>query len=349
MFDTVFRFTKYFIFFICICLIVLFSCYNCLDAPAGKGLKKKDIVLENDSALSLVSEILEKNDIIKSDTFLNLYADLNYDDDFVKKGSYIVNDGLRTSEIVDILLGKRVKFEYLTIPDGYNTYEIALLLEERGLVSKEVFLNACRDTSALSKFDVKSDTVEGFLLPGRYYFQLDSKPKHMIQKMILEFFRNYNPEAEKVKQSLDELGLTFVEWVTMASLIEEETIVNYERNLIAAVIYNRLKNEWYLETLSSLKYGLKLAHGWEKEYKFSVKDDFTKFETPYNTFVKSGLPPAPITNPGKKSLNVALKPPKRTYMYYDPKDDKTHYFSSDEETHTKNLEKYYSWLESQKE
>jgi UPF0755 protein len=127
--------------------------------------------------------------------------------------------------------------------------------------------------------------------------------------------------------------------VTLASLVERETAVDAERPLVASVLENRLAEKMPLMTDPAVIYGLELKGRWRG----AIYASDLKLDTPYNTYLHTGLPPGPVANPGAKSLRAAMEPAKTDYLYFvaagsDPQGRSR--FSSSIEEHAKNVADY---------
>ncbi|MDD4584146.1 MAG: endolytic transglycosylase MltG, partial [Eubacteriales bacterium] len=119
----------------------------------------------------------------------------------------------------------------------------------------------------------------------------------------------------------------------LASIIEREAVIPEDRPIIAGVFYNRLKKGMQLQSCATVQYILG-----EQKPVLSVAD--TKLESPYNTYLITGLPPGPICSPGIQSINAALWPENTDYLYFLAKGDGAHVFSKTYEEHLINKEKY---------
>jgi UPF0755 protein len=139
--------------------------------------------------------------------------------------------------------------------------------------------------------------------------------------------------SEEWKKRAAELGFTVHKIVTLASIIEKETGSPKERPLIASVFHNRLKKRMRLESDPTVIYGIKNFNG-----NLTRKD--LKTATPYNTYKISGLPPGPIANPGKASLEAALYPANTNFLYFVSKNDTTHKFSTNLRDHNRAVRKF---------
>ena len=170
-----------------------------------------------------------------------------------------------------------------------------------------------------------ANRLEGFLYPDTYTFNTPHSPLYAINKMLVNFDAKY---TEEMRQQVADSGYTVQQMLTIASLIEKETD-GTDRPKIASVIYNRLNNPsagtvGYLQIDATLAYinGGKVPTEADKA-----------IDSPYNTYLYKGLPPAPIANPGLEAIKAAISPDKTGYFYYALGDDGVHHFFANYEDH----------------
>ncbi len=184
-------------------------------------------------------------------------------------------------------------------------------------LSKSSYLAATRTPRAPSCFHNKVRTLEGFLFPATYEFFSQTTSSGLARDQLAAF-------CDKWKQ-LD-LGyarskhLTQYDVLIIASMVEKETLSPDERQLVAAVIYNRLHLSMPLQIDATLRYGLAIPPT------ESIRQSQLQSNSPYNTRNRRGLPPTPIANPGLASMQAAAHPAKVNYLYFVRKPDKKHHF-----------------------
>jgi UPF0755 protein len=180
----------------------------------------------------------------------------------------------------------------------------------------------------LERYSIPFSSVEGFLFPDTYVVAKGLSAEQIVSIMIDRFFeelRNLDFEG----YSDEKLGQV----VIIASLVEREAKIDSERPLIAAVFYNRLAKGKRLESCATVQYIL----GKTKE-RLLFSD--LQVDSPYNTYLHSGLPPGPISNPGAKSIQAALFPADVDYLFFVSKRDGSHYFSTTYREHLEAIEQY---------
>jgi uncharacterized YceG family protein len=159
--------------------------------------------------------------------------------------------------------------------------------------------------------------LEGFLFPATYEFLRATTSRKLVADQLDAFCRNWRKVDMRYARSKN---LTPYDVLIIASMIEKEAAVASERKLIAAVIYNRLRNGMALGIDATLRYGLDIPPT------ESITQSQLQSGSPYNTRYRTGLPPTPIANPGLASIRAAAHPAKVDYLYFARKKDKLHHF-----------------------
>ncbi|WP_328754254.1 endolytic transglycosylase MltG [Geomesophilobacter sediminis] len=286
--------------------------------PAGKGRVETIVELGKGRPLRSLAEELQSRRIISSARLFVLYARLKGGDARLKAGYYQFSDGMRPSQILTKMVTGDFYRRMFAVPEGYSTYQIAEMLEKRGIFTKDAFLAACRDKKLLSEFKIHADSAEGYLFPGAYNIIPGRTEKDVLKEMVE---RQQSLIAERFAARLKQSHLSEREVLTLASMIEKEAMVATEKPLIAGVFQNRLRKGMRLQSDPTALYGVRAFAG-----KVSKRDILK--DTPYNTYRIAGLPPGPIGNPGADSIDAVLTHPPTTYFYFVARGDGSHQFSS---------------------
>ena len=264
-----------------------------VDIPSGTGA-------------TTVATLLRKNGIIRSRYAFALLR-LTRDGTF-KAGEYRFDHPAPPGEIYDRLLRGDVYTEALTIPEGYNIFDIAAAVESAGFARRDVFLAAERQhtelLAGLQPLGAHPDSLEGYLFPDTYHFSRHATPLQMLTAMVRRF-----------RQVSAQLGLdrtNMARTVTMASLIEKEVGQETERPLVAGVFVNRLAKSMPLATDPTVIYAALLDNRWRG----TIYASDLQSPSPYNTYKHTGLPPGPVCNPGLASLRAAIDPRQTDYLYF---------------------------------
>jgi UPF0755 protein len=241
-------------------------------------------------------------------------------------GDYEFSPNQSLLEIADILVHERFTRNWVTIPEGWTLARIAERLHERGIADKDEFLALCREPQRFHDIDMplpKNLHLEGYLFPSTYRLPPGTGAEQAIRTM-LEATRRYVYLPHK--QKMEERGLNLHELLTIASMVEKEVLHDDERPRVASVIYNRLRINMPLQIDATVLYGMGL---WKERVLY--KD--LRHESPYNTYLRRGLPPGPIANPGLASIRAALEPEPTEYLFYVAQADGYHRFSRTYEEH----------------
>ena len=249
----------------------------------------------------------------------------------LKAGEYRFDHPAAVTEVYARILRGDVYTRTVIIPEGASLFEIAARLEQAGFGTRREFLDgAARQVGLVKDLDPGATSLEGFLFPDTYHFARKFGPAQICAAMVKRF-----------RAVAGQLGLkgNMHRVVTMASLVERETAVDAERPLVAGVFENRLAKKMPLMTDPSVIYGLELDGRWRG----AIYQSDLKLDTPYNTYLHTGLPPGPVANPGLRSLRAAMEPAKSDYLYFvaagaNPQGRSV--FASTIEEHTRNVADY---------
>ena len=293
-----------------------------------------EIRVERGEPFSAVVRKLREHKAVTNERLLSLWARYSGLEKKIHSGLYRFELPLSPAEILNrMALGQGV-FSRVTIPEGLTVKEIGELLDKMGIVSQEEFLAAAHDPELLASLDLTGKGLEGYLFPNTYSFIPETPARAIILKMAEQFRRTFEPLMGQEQDSL-----TRHEIVTLASMIEKETGVEAERPLVSAVFHNRLKLKMPLQSDPTVIYGLKDFNG-----NLTRKD--LHASSPYNTYRIPALPPGPICNPGLSSLRAALDPASVPFLYFVSKNDGTHVFSENLESHSQAVKTYQPRIES---
>lgn len=230
----------------------------------------------------------------------------------------------------------------ITVPEGHSLRQIAERLSAGGVGSEEEILSIARDPAFLKELKVPGETLEGFLYPATYPFSSLPSPREALSQMVRRFWKVLPAEYES---RLKGVGLTLLQAVTFASLIELETARDDERSHVSEVIWNRLRKGYPLGIDAALIYGI-------KDYAGDIKWRHLRDESnPYNTRLRAGLPPSPIASPSINSLLAVLSPSKEGFMYYvvDPVNPGAHRFAHTLTEHNRNVREYVKAIRSKRD
>ncbi len=279
-------------------------------AGVGGGKNPIDIKVEEGMGLSAIAERLDKAGVINSEFAFKVYARLTGKHVY-QMGIHNFNASMSYRQIVKELEKMPEADTYtVLIPEGYELRQIADVLDEKGLINKEVFLREASNGSFENSYGFVADIpdrdnrLEGYLYPDTYTFSNDMTEREIISVMLDNFEKKVIPvyESAHIDRSLDEI-------INLASVIEREAANDEERGKVASVFINRLSKGMRLESCATVQYIL-------KERKAVLSNEDTMIDSPYNTYRNSGLPYGPIAAPGIKSIEAALYPEDTEYFYF---------------------------------
>ncbi|SHE29426.1 UPF0755 protein [Tissierella praeacuta DSM 18095] len=289
------------------------------------------VIIPESSSTTKIAEILYKEGLIRSPLIFKYQVRSKGVGNKLKAGEYILSNGMTLDNIIDSVIkgGKSQNTVRFTIPEGYELRQMAEKLSKEGIVDKERFLKLVSDKvnfeneyPFLKELNEKQ-SLEGFLFPSTYEIFVDATEEEIISKMLKEFQKVYEKDVEP---KLKELNLTLNEAVTLASIVEREGKVDEERPLMSGVFHNRIKKGMMLQSCATVQYVL-------GERKERLTNEDTSIESPYNTYIHEGLPPAPISSPGEASLIAAVNPADTDYLFFVLTGDGTHTFSKTYQEH----------------
>jgi UPF0755 protein len=270
---------------------------------------------------------LKKAGVIRSETAFRIWHGL-HPRPSLKAGEYLFEREATLPQVYGRIARGDIYFHTVTIPEGYTMFDIAKAMEDAGLGSAADFLHLAEmQTQLISDLAPEAKSLEGYLFPNTYEFTRTQSPQEMVATMVHQF-----------RQTAQQIGLNsdVQMTVTMASIVEKETAAPEERPRVASVYYNRLARRMALDADPSVIYA-ELLTG---TYQGSLHHADLAVNSPYNTYRFRGLPPGPIGNPGKSSLEAAMHPDSTNFLYFVSDGNSHHRFARSLEEHNKNVTAY---------
>jgi len=314
----------------------LLAVHAWLGQAPGDGKKEIDLIVESgDSPHSIARELTGENMILSRSYFLFLTRFTGNTGRF-KQGIYSLNDGMSAWQIMDRIVGGKVKLVTFTVPEGYNNRQIGDLLKEKNLSkSREEFLQAASDTALLKKYKIPAQSLEGYIFPETYSVPVGFPVNRITEMMVKMFFK----KLKKVENIPDDLTPQELhQRVILASIVEREAKKKEEQPLMAGVFMRREKIDMPLESCATVQYLF------DKPRPRLFEKDL-KIQSPYNTYLNRGFPPGPISSPGFPALNAVFNPVETDKLFFVLKPDGSHYFSK---THREHLDAKRKYLDSQR-
>ena len=315
--------------FLAIILIVAGLLFFKASLPMSDNTQSQVFEVKSGMTLKQVSQELLGHKLIRSANAFQAIALIQDKEKLIKVGEYYISPSMPAAEILQRITSGKTVLHSVTIPEGYRITEIANLLEERDLVDKNIFLQQAKNVKLLE--GVPTGSLEGYLFPDTYHFGKRTTEAIIIKKMV-ETFKERALKKEFLKRAGD-MGFSYHEIITLASLIEKETGKDSERKQISSVFHNRLKKNMLLQTDPTVIYAIDIFDG-------NIRKRDLNIDSPYNTYRYKGLPPGPIANPGLKSIIAALYPATTSDLYFVSKQDGSHKFSATLNEHNRAVQKY---------
>lgn len=320
------------IFVIAIVIIGLGTWFSTSLRSVSSDSSLKDFVIIRGSSASEIGNKLQKEGLIKSSLAFKIYVQVTASQKDILAGEYRLSPSYTLPKIVD-QLKKGPSELWVTIPEGLRKEEV---------VEKYIEVLDPPDPSTFrQEFLSLSTQSEGFLFPDTYLFPKTASPSAIVKRMTNVFDLRVN---EKMKSDIESSSRTLGQVITMASILERETITDAERPVVSGILYKRLDAGWPLQADATLQYAKANAkcqmlnakcEWWPK----LVKEDL-EISSPYNSYRFVGLPPAPIANPGLSSIKAAIYPTESSYWYYlHDSSGEIHYAETLEE-HNDNIRMY---------
>lgn len=255
----------------------------------------------------------------------------------LRSGTYDFTANQSLQEVVSQIQTAKSTEVRFTIPEGWSTNEIAKLFEEQRFFTAKDFLAAAQRVSPKRRDWLPDDiaSLEGFLFPDTYQILPSEATPDRIIDLMLDRFEQVALKAYKENQSGNpKVKISLKDWVTLASIVEKEAVIDSERRIISGVFWNRLRKNMRLESDPTVEYGLNIRQTPESPLTLEQ----VRTESPYNTYLNEGLPPTAIASVGLASLKATLDPAPTDYLFFVAKFDGSHIFSRTLEEHEKALQ-----------
>lgn len=243
--------------------------------------------------------------------------------------------GARTPEqvVLSLVAGDVVTYR-ITVPEGFTAEEVFTLFSSQGFSTLRDYQALFQRPGELEGLPKDAPTLEGFLFPDTFTITRSMGAREILGAMTRQYARRL---PEGFEQSARAQGLSVLQATTLASLVEKETAVAGERPIVSGVYRNRLRKGMLLQCDPTTIYALKRLGIWRG----SLARSELAVDEPYNTYVRPGLPPGPICNPGIASLRAAVAPTDVPFLYFVAAGDGSHLFSADYEEQQRNAARYH--------
>lgn len=310
--------------------VAAFIFYDHVVQPGTPG-PKVEVAIPAGSTGRDAGRILVEMGLLEREAFFLLALKLDGTNQVIRHGVYELPRGLSALELLRLLYKGPARSltadqVRITVPEGLTIEQASALFP-----NPEAFRSAAHNPELIARLEISAASLEGFLMPNTYFFDAQPDEAAVVDRMVAQFEKEYSRLLREIPgaDQFDKMTI-----VTVASLIEEETRVDEERPLVAAVIYNRIKKNMPLQMDSTLQFAL-------SKYGQRMLESDKEVDSPYNTYKNSGLPPGPISSPGAASLRAALLPASASFLYFvSNADGQSHTFSASYQEHQEAVARY---------
>lgn len=303
--------------------------------PDSEELVKLEIPMGSSGAK--IASILKEHGLIKNERIFYYYLRYKGASGF-QAGEYYLSPASTPDQLIEQLKEGRIYADSVrfTIPEGFHVEQIAKHLADMGLVDEQRFLQVVNEGD-FSQFAFIRDLpeekdrkyrLEGFLFPETYEVVKGATEEEIITTMLRQFEKEFKDEW---LEELEKKQMTLYDALKLASIVEREAVLDEERKTIAGVFINRLRDNWLLQSCATVQFVL------GKQRDRLLLEDL-EVESPYNTYINPGLPPSPIANPGRKSIEAVIYPEEHDYYFFVTRKDGSggHHFAKTYEEHLRN-------------
>lgn len=290
-----------------------------------------------DDTFETVLEKLQTKGYIRNEYTLRWVAELKKYPETIKPGRYRIKNDMNNNQLINLLRSGRQEPVHFIFNNIRTLEDFAVVLSQQLAIDTTDFLTLARDPGFIRQFGFTPENFIGMFIPNTYQIYWNTQAEALIRRMFAEYqkFWTDNRLAQAKKT-----GLSPMDIIILASIVEEETNRTEEYPVIAGVYINRLQKGWKLEACPTLKYA------WRD---FTIKRVLSKhigIESPYNTYKHTGLPPGPIRMPLVTTIDAVLNYDHHDYLFFCAKSDfsGSHYFSRTLRQHNQHAAAYHRAL-----
>lgn len=321
-------------FIVAVTVTVLFFGYQFLGTGPSDDVTEVLFDVTPGQTMPAVATSLESQHLIKNAWLFLKYSRFKGVGSKLKKGEYSLNKSMTPNQVLNVITSGKSVMRSLTIPEGKNIFDIGEILEKNGYGTKSEFLKLATDQEQIQGLlGEKLESLEGYLFPDTYKVTKFDSQKEIVQQMVTHFLNVYKeiePEVQKLNWPRNKL-------ITLASIVEKETGQAADRTRVSSVFHNRLKMNMKLQTDPTVLYGKAVLAG-------AMPNNITRqdLQTPtrFNSYTNAGLPPTPISNPGRDAILAVINPENSKYLYFVSRNDGTTVFSENLTDHNAAVQKF---------
>ena len=326
------RFKSYIKIIIIFGVLSLLTLYYTLSMWSIDCRDSKDLIISPGANLGKVIQTLSQDKCFDDGNAFRFLMRLTGNDTEIRPGKYDLSKARNLGDLMSIITSDSAEMTSVTILEGWSMEDISRKMGEVIKIDTTKFQKLCKDEKFIKSLGIKASSLEGYLYPDTYSFSsnrilFNITEEEVIKVLVNEFKRKYKKNIGRHKLSMHEI-------VTLASIIQGECVFTDEMKTVSSVYNNRLNKNWLLQADPTIQY---LKPGKNKRL---YNKDYTRFKSPYNTYLNKGLPPGPISNPGVDAIIAAAYPASTDYMFFVAKGDGRHHFTKTEKEHNNAKKKY---------
>ncbi|MDX1334265.1 MAG: endolytic transglycosylase MltG [Gammaproteobacteria bacterium] len=315
---------------ILVLVALVIDVYAYLTSPIESINQQQSVVVASGETLGSVSRKLNERGMNEKPLYLKLYARLSGKANKIKVGEYQLDPGISPMALLDLLVsGKTVQYS-ITIPEGWTFKQMLEALHNHEQIRATVDIKATEEI--MEQVGAPGLHPEGRFLPETYFFTRNTAEIDILKRAYRSLDNLLSEEWQKRDEGLP--LKTPYQALILASIVEKETAVADEREMIAAVFINRLRKNMKLQTDPTVIYGMGDA------YKGNIRKKDLLRDTPYNTYTRKGLTPTPIALPSASSIRAVMHPAETEALFFVASGGGRHHFTNTYEEHREAVIKY---------
>ncbi len=327
--------------FIVAIIAVLFIVWHTFLIPLRTGAEGTSVFISKGAGIEDVKDVLRKNGLLVNETAFDLLADRKNYENNIRPGHYLIPDGMSYNEMMNVLRSGNQTPVKIVFNNIRTLPELAGRLGQQFEADSVQILDFLLTPGNYSNDGFTPETIMAVFLPDTYEMYWTATPGEIYRRMLKEF-RNYWNGTRLAKANSE--GLTPVEVSTLASIVDDEVMMEEEKPAIAGVYLNRLKRNMPLQACPTIKFALN---------DFTIRrvlNEYLKVDSPYNTYTHTGLPPGPVRCATKSGIDAVLDAERHNYLYFVAKDDFSgyHHFSTTLREHNEYAARYQAELDRRK-
>lgn len=313
-------------------LSMLFYFYQ-INVPISKDTIMIDLEISSGESTKQIATELKSSGIIRNIFWMRVYFKLNNLSSRLIADTFSVSPSMSIKQIGSIITSSSKEEIKITVIEGWNAKQIGDYLEKQNICSSSEWLSLTENYNGDYSF-LKDKPInvglEGYLFPDTYIIYKNASCETILDKMLKNFGRKINQD---MMSEINRQGKNLFEVLTLASIIELEVPISYDRKMIADIFLKRLDEGIALQSDATINYITGNA-------KTQPSYNETRIESPYNTYLNRGLPPAPISNPGFSAIEAVVYPELNPYYYFLTTDSGEVKYSKTYDEHLRNKAKY---------